>query len=362
MKVLILLSEAYYRYENGFKKAFLVNGCNDIEIFRFGVYTHESFGLQKIAYKLGVKKYEIKYYDDFVNRLKITIETFKPDLILTIVDFADVTEYLQKKLIVFFEKYKVYVWLLDSIKTMHIEKELLYHFDKLYVFEYNDLAYIENNYLNLKNVEFLPFGCDSQIFCQNKVLADDYRPVDISFVGVASAKRIKILNKIAEYCQKENKKMEIYGHFWHNAHCYQKILGALKFKNKYPALFPYIHNMFITPEFAENLYRKSKICINIHQEVHLGPNPRTFEILGNGNFELCDNQDFTGIDLVNERDLIIYDSQNLNELIELIKYYLAVPEKRYEIGMSGMKMVRNNYNFIENFKIIINEYNSKKLN
>lgn len=356
MKVLILLSEAYFRYKKGFKEACLTNGCADVKFFKIGIYSHEIFGLQKAAYKVGIKNYEAKYYDNLVKRMEITIETFKPDLVLTIVDFADVTEYLQKKLIGFFEKNKVYVWLLDSIKTMHIEKELLHHFDKLYVFEYNDLAYIENNYFNLKNVEFLPFGCDSQIFCQNKVSADDYRPIDISFVGVASAKRIKVLNKIAEYCQKENKKMEIYGHFWHNAHWYQKILGALKFKNKYPALFPYIHNMFITPEFAENLYRKSKICINIHQEVHLGPNPRTFEILGNGNFELCDNQDFTGIDLVNERDLIIYDSKNLNELIELIKYYLAVPEKRYEIGMSGMKITRKMYTFNSNIKQIFNDF------
>ena len=361
MKVLILLSEAYYRYEKGFKEACLVNGCNDIKFFKIGIYSHEISGLQKAAYKAGIKIYETKYYDNIVKSLEIIIESFKPDLILTIVDFSDVTEYLQKKLVGCLEKNKIYLWLLDSIKTMHIEKELLHHFDKLYVFEYNDLAYIENNYFNLKNVEFLPFGCDGQIFCQNKVLADDYRPVDISFVGVASPKRIKILNKIAEYCQKENKTMKIYGHFWHNAHWYQKILGALKFKYKYPSLFPYIHNEFITPEFAANLYRKSKICINIHQEVHLGPNPRTFEILGNGNFELCDDQDFSGIDLVNKRDLIIYDSKNLDQLIKLIEYYLPRAEERNKIAFSGMNITRKFYTFNSNIKQIFDNFKNSSV-
>lgn len=361
MKVLILLSEAYYRYEKGFKEACLVNGCNDIKFFKIGIYSHEISGLQKAAYKAGIKIYETKYYDNIVKSLEIIIESFKPDLILTIVDFSDVTEYLQKKLVGCLEKNKIYLWLLDSIKTMHIEKELLHHFDKLYVFEYNDLVYIENNHFNFKNAEFLPFGCDGQIFCQNKVLADDYRPVDISFVGVASPKRIKILNKIAEYCQKENKTMKIYGHFWHNAHWYQKILGALKFKYKYPSLFPYIHNEFITPEFAANLYRKSKICINIHQEVHLGPNPRTFEILGNGNFELCDDQDFSGIDLVNKRDLIIYDSKNLDQLIKLIEYYLPRAEERNKIAFSGMNITRKFYTFNSNIKQIFDNFKNSSV-
>ena len=356
MKVLILLSEAYYRYEKGFKDACLANGCNDIKIFKIGIYSHEISGLQKLAYKAGIKNCETKYYDNIVKNLKITIESFKPDLILTIVDFSDVTEYLQKKLVGCLEKNKIYLWLLDSIKTMHIEENLLYVFDRLYVFEYNDLEYIKNEYFKFPNVEFLPFGCDDKIFCENEVFVDADRPIDISFVGVASAKRIKILNKIAEYCQKENKIMEIYGHFWHNTHWYQKILGALKFKRKYPALFPYIHNVFITPNFAENLYRKSKICINIHQEVHLGPNPRTFEILGNGNFELCDNQDFSGINLVDKRDLIIYDSENLDQLIKLIEYYLPRSEERYKIAFSGMNITRKFYTFNSNIKQIFDNF------
>ena len=111
------------------------------------------------------------------------------------------------------------------------------------------------------------------------------------------------LGKIASSLEK--KKMLIYGHFWHNKHGYQRIIGALKFKNKYPALFSYINNSYITPVEANELYGKSKICINIHQDIHLGPNPRTFEILGNGNFQLCDNQDFTGIDLIDKQDLVI---------------------------------------------------------
>lgn len=356
MKVLILLSEAYYRYENGFKAACEANGVAKIEVFKIGIYSHEIYGLQKIAYKAGIKKYETKYYDELVKRLEITIEIFQPDLILSVVDFSDVTKYLQKKFVNCFKRNKVYSWLLDSIKTMHIEKELLNSIDNLYVFEYNDLKYIESKYPELTKVAFLPFGCDDQIFCQNEVQRGEDRYIDVSFVGVASPKRITILNRIAEYCQKENKKMEIYGHFWHNAHWHQKILGALKFKDKYPALFPYIHNKFITPNFAENLYRKSKICINIHQEVHLGPNPRTFEILGNGNFELCDDQDFSDINLVNKKDLIIYDSKNLDQLIELIEYYLLRPEERYKIGLSGMNKTRKFYTFNSNIKQIFSDF------
>lgn len=357
MKILILLSEAYYRYEHGFKAAFMFNGCENVEFFKLGIVSHELTGLKKIAYKTGIKSYKNEYYDKVLNELNKKINTLKPDVILVVADFSDIDNYLQEKLIPYFEKNNTFIWLLDSIKTMQINQKLLYSIDKLYVFEYHDLEYIKNTYSGVKQTAFLPFGCDNLIFCNSKELkADEKRPIDICFVGVADDKRIKILNELAKYCQTEKKKMVIYGHFWHNKHWYQKIIGAYKFKNRYPALFSYINNSYITPVKAEELYGKSKICINIHQNIHLGPNPRTFEILGNGNFQLCDNQDFTGINLIDKQDLVIYDSNDMEALIRKVKYYLTKPEKRYQIAKSGMYKTRKYYTFKNNIQAILNDY------
>ncbi len=357
MKVLILLSEAYYRYEHGFKAAFIANGCENVDFFKIGIFSHKLTGLKKIAYKAGIKNYENEYSDKLLKELNIKINTFKPDFILVVADFSDIGNYLQEKLIPYFEENNTIVWLLDSIKTMQVNQNLLHSIDKLYVFEYHDLEYIKSNYSYVEQAAFLPFGCDNLIFCNNEALkSDEKRPIDICFVGVADDKRIKILNELAKYCQAEKKKMLIYGHFWHNKHGYQRIIGALKFKNKYPALFSYINNSYITPVEANELYGKSKICINIHQDIHLGPNPRTFEILGNGNFQLCDNQDFTGIDLIDKQDLVIYDSNDMEDLIKKVKYYLAEPDKRYQISKSGMDKTRKYYTFKNNIQEILNDY------
>lgn len=359
MKVLILLSEAYYRYEHGFKAAFMANGCENVDFFKLGIFSHELTGLKKFAYKTGLKDYKNQYCDKVLKGLNKKINILKPDFILVIADFSDIDNYLQDKLIAYFEKNNTFVWLLDSIKTMQINKKLLYNVNKLYVFEYHDLEYIKNNYAGVKRVAFLPFGCDNLIFCNSKELNnDEKRPIDICFVGVADNKRIKILNELAKYCRVGKKKLVIYGHFWHNKHWYQRIIGAVKFKNKYPALFSYINNNYITPVEANELYGKSKICINIHQDVHLGPNPRTFEILGNGNFQLCDNQDFTGIDLIDKQDLVIYDSNDMEALIKKVKYYLAAQDKRYLIGESGMYKTRKFYTFENNIKKFLNDYNN----
>lgn len=49
---------------------------------------------------------------------------------------------------------------------------------------------------------------------------------DISFACLVSEKRLAYLDKIADYCYKNNRTLFCAGHFWHNENFLQRFIGA----------------------------------------------------------------------------------------------------------------------------------------
>lgn len=212
-------------------------------------------------------------------------------------------EYVVNKAIL--DSIPCYLWLLDTAKEMPRDYPFFDLYKEIYTIEPSDIEYC--NKVFGRTIKYLPLTAGRSLFCNNFDRVKNYI-YDVSFVGLVagSSKRIQLLNAAAKYCDKHHKKMICYGHFWHNSHLVQNIIGRWKFKFKYPKLYKFVINKKITPREASNLYCSTRINLNIHVSRHSGFNCRTFEILGNGNFELCDKQNLDYINLKNQEHLVFF--------------------------------------------------------
>lgn len=256
-----------------------------------------------------------------------------------------------------FQKVNCYLWFLDTIHSVKLCDQNFNKYKKVFSFEPKDVIDSGDGWWKRK-IEFLPLTAGTKIFCSNKC-NDVTKKYDICFVGLVrgSAKRMSYLDAVANYCNKNNRKMIVYGYFWHIHHFYQSVIGCLKFRYMHPNLYKFIKNRYLSPAEAAELYRQTRINLNIHVDNHnhTGCNCRTFEILGNGNFELCDARDLTGIKLRDGKELVFYGDEK--DLICKLDYYLKHDKERERIAEQGRNFVNRNYSFADSIRKIFMEDN-----
>ncbi len=233
-----------------------------------------------------------------------------------------------------------YVWFVDAAYN-NIKDPNLKLYKGVYTFEPKDIAYGLKTY-GLK-FTYLPLTAGQSTFCNNNQKKEYI--YDISFIGLVSgcAKRLEYLDAVAKYCAQHHKKMACYGHFWHSAHPLQNMLESIKFKIKHPYLHKFVVNKRISPQDAAEIYKCTRINLNIHIPKHTGFNCRTFEILGNGNFELCDKQNLDVIHLEDGKHIVFY--KNKSDLLKKIEYYLKNDKEREQIANQGGRYVNEQYSF-----------------
>jgi hypothetical protein len=243
-----------------------------------------------------------------------------------------------------------YLWFLDTMANMRRPDPNFAYYKDVFSFEPNDLDLCAATYN--RTMQYVPFTAGRGLFCSqpDAVPAKKY---DVSFVGLVAGlpKRLAVLEAVAKYCHAHQKKLQVYGHFWHNAHALQAGVGALKFKVQHPELATYVKNVFLTPTQAAELYAQTRINLNIHNEHHTGPNCRTFEILGNDNFELCDQVNFQGTALRAGTHLAVY--ADLPQLLAQLDYYLQHDAEREQIARQGGAMVRSKYKLADMLRLIL---------
>lgn len=216
----------------------------------------------------------------------------------------------------------------DSIRRSSLDQQQrVQMYDKVYAFEYNDLAYMQETF-GIKNMEYLPVGYDDGIYFPDDRQQKD---IDVSFVGTYTEERFSLFEEIAQCAYRNHWKLAIYGQWVNLKWPWMK----WKFKKNHPVLFRSLNNYNILPEKTAMIYRRSKIVLNINNTVHKSISPRTFEILATGAFQLMNKgQESHGtIDL--EKDLVLYDS--VGDLAEKINYYLSCEKERMTIAERGYR-------------------------
>lgn len=338
MKVLVF-GEEYFNYTGSSVYALEQLGHEVKVVYMPLLHKSNLSILEHIRYKLKDQSFVENFYGKCKKELLDIVESFRPDVLLSINGNA-YHEFIDKEMLAKIKEIgSISVsWYMDTIKRFeHIEQNLK-HFDYIYSFEPNDTEWAKDKYG--VEVEYLPIGVAAELYCSNAETVNEI--YDISFVGNSTENRLEVLNKIAEYCDANNKKMIVYGHYWHNKHWWQESSAKKKFAKKYPKLVKYVRNEFLYGKDVAKLYLQSKICLNVHISLHKGINPRTFEVLGNGNFELCDyRSDAKEFGLVDKENIVMFT--DAEDCVRQIEYYLNNEAERKAIGKRGKETVKDKY-------------------
>ncbi|MBU2704020.1 spore maturation protein CgeB [Sporomusaceae bacterium BoRhaA] len=308
-------------------KSYLKDRGHDVRFVGTQDFEEQYSYFVKKMHKLGIVWFKENYYKEMNENIKKIYLDFNPDLVFLTNGAGlktDLLRFMKKKT-------KIVTWLFDSVKRdfmIKTHKNFCYY-DRVFVFESDDIPYIKKQFGI--EAEYCPIGYNNKKYFPQEIPKD----IDIIFVGNASEKRVNILRKAAEYVFNHHLTMRIYGNWYDEKHFWKKY----QFKKHNPVLFKYIINNKIVPGKVADLYRRSRICLNIHAAVHSGINPRTFDILGTRSFELLDERENYN-DLIRPNiDVAIY--KNADDLINKIDYYLAHKNERLQISNNGYECVKD---------------------
>ena len=198
----------------------------------------------------------------------------------------------------------------------------------------------------LNNFSYLPMAaCKSihkpvELTPENKV----YYGSDISFMGEGYPNRHNLFSHLTEY------DLKIWGTGWEN---------NLK-------LQPYIckNGQRVTTEETVKIYNATKININLHSSMSDSLfekdgnfiNPRTFEILACGGFQLVDDRNVIREIFEPGKDIVTFNS--IDDLKQKIDYYLINEDERKIIAERGREKVLSSHTYQDRLKEIINETNN----
>ncbi len=307
--------------------------------------------------KLGIKSIEKNYYKNLNHKIINDLNSFKPDICIVING-----QHINDELLSVLKANKVntVLFMLDSIQTKFFKIYLknLSFYDKIFSYEPLDRRFLASK---VKGAEYLFVGYDENIF--SPMNNNEKKEFDICFVGglyKGSENRLLLLERVAKYAWENDKKMVVYtNQMYSSKYIWQKLKNSRR-RNKFNSTYPYLIKFLIDkPIYYEELayvYKKSKICINIHSinELHTGVNPRTFEILGCKSFQLIDENHLNEVELESGKHLVEFKEQD--DLCEKIDYYLKNEKERELIANFGYEMAKDKYTMRESMKIILSSY------
>lgn len=227
------------------------------------------------------------------------------------------------------EGIKTWIWLLDgSARGVDFVKTSMWY-DNVYTFDEYDAQWLKDEY-NVAAV-YLPVGYDERNFYNADINAE--RNIDICFVGMADDNRKKLLEKIAMSANENGWNMHIQGVFYSEEHFWKKI----QFKKKYPNIFKYLHNDWIGFKEVGDLYRQSKICLNISTPGQKSINPRAFEIMECGAVNFMNSGQQIDKFISSGHDFIEYENHG-DALLKLTIFLSKINELK-KISICGQKKV-----------------------
>lgn len=332
-KKVLIIGPDFFGYSKSVKKAFQKLGYKtDIINYRKS-YNNTLFTRARLRFE---PIFKMNYYKNMViNKtnqliLKKYLE-FKPEVVMVIKG-----DILTKNT---FKKMKdsiIILWMMDSILEAKEAYKNIDLYDYRFMFEKTDVDKLKNEGIDSF---FLPLALDESVYFPIKKQVKD---IDLLFVGYLNFKRQSLLENLIKDFPKLN--IQIYGGY------IGLIISKKHFKYYFKGYKKYFKNKEISPSEVNELYSKTKIAINIHDDQSkYGCNPRFFEILGTRTFQLVDNNKF--IDEYFSDKVISYTSYD--DLNNKIKKYIDNENLRASIAEKGYQEAINNHTFIQRVKYIL---------
>lgn len=205
------------------------------------------------------------------------------------------------------------------------------YYTLFYVFEPSDKKELQPHGIESR---FLPLAYDPLVYHKKDVGTT----IDICFVGVMYSNRKRILENLIR--NHPALRIECWGKVWN----WYNPFKYYEYTVKRRTLQKCIHNYNISPEEVNKIYNTTKICLNIHHHQSIeGLNPRTFEILGAGRFELVDYKHVLRNLFELDKEIVTYSNEK--ELFKSIEYYLDNEEERKKIAHQGHEAVQREHTF-----------------
>lgn len=268
-----------------------------------GYHIGETIGIkEKVHYHLTRNKEDFfqKKRKALNKEILSKVEIFRPTLIFIVHGYSVFPETLDA-----INGITKVLWMMDSIYRSEGAFKLIRKVDYLFLFEKTDIKKLQEEEGVIGH--FLPLAVDESIY---RPLPNQTKDIDILFIGAFHKKRTEYLAEIVKFFSDRN--IKIYGQFYSK---YKRPWYHLtrKDKNIYT-------NRNVSPQEANILYNKSKICINIHHEQsQYGVNQRFFEIYGAGGLQIVDENEYI-VDEFKGNEILTYNTKE--EMILLIRQVL----------------------------------------
>lgn len=329
MKTVLLIAMQFYNYNDAIKEYLEKKGYNvfiyDNPYIKYTIKEKIQNKIASIKGKIVKAKKERPFPEREVQKKSAEIydiyRKINPDIVLIVKGDIVSRDLLEKMT----GAAKI-LWMMDSFSRYEFLVPQLKLYDKVFVFEYSDLQFLNKYGIT---AEYLPLCADERIYYKQT----KEKNIDILFVGAMYKQRKKLLDSLlAEY---PDLNIEIYGYSIMKNELLKRALYSLK-------LIDQKYFLPIKPEEINEKYSRTKICLNIHHtQTKYGANMRVFESLAAGCFQLVDSNPY--IEETFKGGLVTYTDKT--DMFHKINYYLKHSDEREMIAQRGYECVIANHLF-----------------
>ncbi len=238
---------------------------------------------------------------------------------------------------------KIVLWLFDPIERIPEVYECLTYPDLLCSYQHHDAEVLTSQGFPCI---YLPAAYSPRPF--HKI--EDARIFDVFFCGnfLTNSYRLELLLKLSGEARRQGWIIRVAGHVFH----WFRPGARKRHRDALERLGSYLLNTALNPRELNRYYNRSKICLNIHDSSSRSSwNPRTFDILGAGGFELVDKRNGATDLFAPGVHLESYD--NPTELVEKVAYLMKSPQERERIAEAGYKEVRRQHTYRNRAQLIL---------
>ncbi len=251
---------------------------------------------------------------------------------------------------------KTAYWFVEDFRLMTYWDKIAPFVDYFFTIQ-KDNFFEELKKLGLKNYYYMELACLPNFhkrLKEDEVLIKDaeFYGSDVGFAGAGYYNRRNMFLKLIDL-----KNFKIWGRDWD--------------LNSPLGLFIQNNNQGFTEEEAVKIYNYTKININLHSSSYhwdINPdgdflNPRFYEIMGCGGFQLVDYRKYMDPEFKSGEDFVVF--KDVIDLKKKISHYLENEDERLEIANHGYETVRIYHTYEKRARdimniILINSFDSFK--
>ncbi len=232
-------------------------------------------------------------------------------------------------------------WFVEDYRRFAYWKDYAPHFEKFYGIQRNPFL-DQLRQLGATAPSYLPMAADEAVHRPLYLTPEEIEEygADVAFMGAGYPNRREMFAQLLDY------DLKIWGTDWDHP----KLQDVVQREGAR-----------ICIEESVKIYNATKININLHSSMNRDLfeidgdfiNPRTFEIMACGGFQLVDKRLLLPELFTEGEEIVTFAS--LNELREKIDYYLEHPAERKRIAEAGRRKVLQHHTYTHRIRSVLND-------